>query len=69
MDEAYLDGKFTKVERELGLPCTTTDCQSDHNEQCTFIYFILKSDNKHFVSKKNRNLTANFSDSLKNKLT
>lgn len=65
MDEAYLDGKVTKLKESLDCH-VPQPCQSDHNEQCTFINFTLKSDNKHFVSKKNINLTANFADSFNN---
>lgn len=53
MDEAYLDGKVTRLKKSLDCH-VPQPCQSDHNEQCTFINFTLKSDNKHFVSKKQK---------------
>lgn len=51
MDEAYLDGKVTELKESLDCH-VPQPCQSDHNDQCTFINFTLKSDNKHFMSKK-----------------
>lgn len=63
MDEAYLDGKVTKLKENLDCH-VPQPCQSDHYEQCTFINFTLKGDNKHIVSRKSKNLTANFTDSF-----